>query len=67
MEINSAGHLTYNQLARAAKSMTGGKAPGIDAITAEVLGVGGRHTVSVILPLYKAVPGLEWFRKFGTR
>ena len=55
VEINFAEHLTCDQLTKVVKSMPKGKAPGIDAITAEVLEVGGNHVISVILPLYRAV------------
>lgn len=55
VEMDFSEHLTYTQLAEAVKSMPKGKAPGIDAITAEILEVGGSHIISVILPLYRAI------------
>ena len=55
VELDFTEHLTYDQLATVVKAMPKGKAPGIDAITAEVLEVGGNHIVSVMLPLYRAV------------
>ena len=55
VEMNLEEHLTRDQLTKAVKSMPKGRAPGIDAITAEILEIGGNHIVSVMLPLYKAV------------
>ena len=55
VEMDFTEYLTYDQLAKAVKSMPKGKAPGIDAITAEVLEAGGNHILSVMLPLYRAV------------
>ena len=55
VEMDMTEYVTYDQLVKAAKSMPKGKAPGVDAITAEILEVGGNHILSVILPLYRAV------------
>ena len=55
VEMDLTEYLTYNQLIKAMKSMPKGKAPGVDAVTAEILEVGGNHILSVMLPLYRAV------------
>lgn len=55
VEMDMTEYVTYDQLVKTAKSMPKGKAPGVDAITAEILEVGGNHILSVILPLYRAV------------